>query len=283
MNKLKLFLFNSIKNLEKFLLVVGVFLIVMITLYWIQGAMNASWRWVNFFAPVLDSIVTTSNKIFTFKLYFGDSFLDLTNIKAIIFLLMLILAIYLLDILTGKIEEFCDDIYRTCKKVNEDLFNKQLAHKVSKEEKQLNRYMFYVQIRLKSQILANRFIKNINIEEQKQLVHKYILDRITVDAHTNYLDGVLYYMRDFNKVDGVVDVLKQIPNLSEFCDYLCCVQISEDITRLNRIIGIQSWGKITISADTLLRYNYNKCQRYKTSNVGIFQSNGTTIEIHEFV
>ena len=276
MHKFILKSFKILKDIEHLVMLVCLFLMMMMCLYWIQNLIHATWSWLGFITPVLDYVISFTSA------FSGDN-LFLQYFLPIVLFAVLIFFAKLLHKAVEVVEDLYDDAHCAYKKECEKQFNKQLADKVYQEEKELTKYMFYVQIRVKQRLLANKLIKTINVEEQKKIINKFITDRIAVSSSANYLDGFLYHMNDFNSVDSVIDILYKLSNISDVFDYFSCVQIGNDLVQMSKLIELQSWGKITMCADTLLRYNYNDTHRYKTISVGVFQNNTQTIEVHEFI
>ena len=276
MHKFVLQIFKILKDIEHLVILICLFLMMMMCLYWIQNLIHVTWSWLGFITPVLDSVISFTS-VFSGDNSFFEYFFPILFFSILIFLAKF------LHRGVEIAEDLYDDAYRAYKKEHEKQFNKQLVNKVYKEEKELTKYMFYVQVRVKQRLLANKLLKTIDLEGQKNLVNKFITDSISVSSSANYLNGFLYYMNDFNRVDSVIDILYKLRNISDIFDYVCCVQIGNDLVQMNKLIELQSWGKITMCADTLLRYNYNDTHRYKTNSAGVFQNNTQTIEVHEFI
>ena len=81
----------------------------------------------------------------------------------------------------------------------------------------------------------------------------------------------------------MLDLLFKIKNTEAPIHYLICMQAGENIQQLKKLASLQHWGKITIAADTLYRYNMMRDHEYETSSVGVFQNVDSTLEVHEFV
>ena len=122
---------------------------------------------------------------------------------------------------------------------------------------------------------------NINVEEQNNLMNKFIMEKLSVIPQS-YEGGFLYNFYDFDKIDTVLDVMFRVLKSSAPLDYSICVQVDNDILKLQKLMGLKYYGKVIMLAETSYRYRYNKTHRYKTSQVGLFQNGNNTIEVHEF-
>ena len=84
----------------------------------------------------------------------------------------------------------------------------------------------------------------------------------------------------------MLDVFSKLNQSKAPLDFLICLQIIESNTsvdELNTLIELKIMNKITTLANTAYRYKYNENQRYKTSQVGLFQKGENTFEVHEFI
>ena len=60
------------------------------------------------------------------------------------------------------------------------------------------------------------------------------------------------------------------------------VQAGNNIDQLAKIASFDLFGKMVFAADTLLRYRVNKNHKYQTCNIGIFNFEEHSLELHEF-
>jgi hypothetical protein len=98
-----------------------------------------------------------------------------------------------------------------------------------------------------------------------------------------YKDGFLYKFENFNKIDSMLDIIFRLKNSPAPLNYFVCIQLGDNTEQLDWLIGLESWNKILITADTLYRYMCNEEHRYITNSVGVFQKGDgeNTLEVHE--
>ena len=283
MHNLILWFFRQIKNIINFCILTISFFIIMIVFNWFEVLVDGTWNWLNFIRPLLNCILDFVNSIYSFSFdAFGTNF-DLKYINSTILLIIGIFILRLIHNIVDKIEDAYDDAHRAYKKASEKSFNRKLEAKVEKEEKQINKYMVLINTKIKKKF--NHEEINISIDMQNKLMNEY-LNKKTNKTHSIFNGGFLYYFDDFNHIDNVLDVLFKTIKSSSPLDYSICIQAYEDLdsgmANLKKLADLENFGKITFSADTLLRYKYNKSHRYGTQNVGVFQKEDSTIEVHEF-
>ena len=98
----------------------------------------------------------------------------------------------------------------------------------------------------------------------------------------NYDGGFLYQFNSFNEIDSVLDTLFKVIHSNAPLDYSICIQAGEDMRQLVKLMDLKNFGKITMAADTSYRYRFNASHRYATSQIGVFQFENRTLEVHEF-
>ena len=280
MHKIVKFIFETLINIEKALRIICVFFIMMISLYWIQNLIGASWWWMGFFAPVLDSILDFVNNIYSFSFDFWNKAIEIKYFNALILIVGIIFALKGLNILIEKAYDLYDDAHRIYKKNTENQFNNNLQDKIKNEEKKVNNYNVYIQTRISKRYL-NKSIP-FNLSEHNKQMNKFITEK-TNAVYTDNWQGFVYSFYNFEKIDDILDILFTILKTEAPVDFIMCIQIGDNNINLKKLIELQEWGKIIMSADTLCRYEYNNVKQYKTSCVGIFQRSSDTLEVHEFV
>ena len=77
-------------------------------------------------------------------------------------------------------------------------------------------------------------------------------------------------------------ILFKLINSNAPIEYAICVQVGDDSQKLNKLIDLKFFGKISMASDTAYRYKFNESHRYSTSQLGIYQYEGGTMEAHEF-
>ena len=164
------------------------------------------------------------------------------------------------------------------KKFVEKLFNIGLEAPIIKEEKRIKKYMLFVQTRVTKKHLLKT--KDIDAEKQDEFVQKFVSEKVGEEPLKMY-GGNLYYLNDFEKVDKVLDAIYSLKESSLPLEYLVCIQIEHDVKKIKKLVSLQEWNKVIISAETLYRYGYNKKREYKTTSLGVFQKDNSTIVVHE--
>lgn len=282
MHKLILWIFESLKNIEKFCRLILVFLIMILALYWIQNLIEAHWGWMDFFKPTLDNLLNFAGSIYSFKFDFWGKTFELNYFAAMIILLCLIFVLKAINIVLETLEDKYDDLHRSYKKSTEKAFNYGLEKKVELEEKQLLSYMVFVQTRI-----SKKYMHKTSGDEYVEL-NKKMNELIQSKTYVQPIEkwgGYIYFYENFEHVDKVIDVFQKLKDSESILDYAVCIQIENSLTKqkqLQQLANLQQFGKIILAADTLHRYKYNKTHRYQTSNVGIFQKTDGTLEVHEF-
>ena len=280
MHKFIEWIFASFLNIEKFLRVLCVFFIMLMSLYWIQNLIGASWWWMGFIAPFLDYILDLVNGIYSFSFDFSGKTIEIKYFNAVVLMVIFIFGLKGISICIEKLHEMYENAHFLYKKTNENVFNAKLHNDVKNEEKQTNNYQLYFNTRIPKRY-SNRIV-DINLTEENKKIQD-ILNKITKTFPVKKQNGFLYNLNDFEKIDTVLKTLFNIKESYEYIDFIICIQIGNDFRQLNKLINLEEWGKIIIAADTLCRYEFNDIKNFTTSNVGIFQRENNTLEVHEFV
>ena len=280
MHKFVQWIFASFINVEKFLRVLCLLLIMLISLYWVQNIIEASWWWMMPIAPLLDCILDFVNSIYSFSFeLFGKTF-DMKYFNAVILIVILISGLKFINIIVEKMHEMYEDAHLMYKKTHEKIFNNNLENAVRTEEKQINDYMVYIQTRVSKKHLNK--ITSVDINEETSKIIKFINEKTKTISMKNW-EGHLYLFKNIEHIDDVLEVLFRVLKSPAPIDYMICVQAGSDAQKLKQLVDLEEWGKIIMSADTLCRYEFNNVKMYKTTSVGIFQREENTLEVHEFV
>ena len=271
--------FNFLKSFLHLMKIIFAFCILMLLCYWVQNLTGADWAWLGFIKPFLDGLLEFTNNIYSVTFdFFGAKF----EFKYFSAVLILTVAIYLMNlfILLANIAEGAyKSAHFVAKKTQEAIFNKSLKDDIKRQEKKITKYSVLIKTKLKKKYAHAEL--NVNIDEQNQLMNKFITEKTSVKPMI--LDGgYLYNFLDFDKVDVVLDVLFKVMHSTAPIDYEICIQSGDDLEQLKKIGSLNHFGMVTMAADTAYRYRYNETHRYQTSQVGIFQNGDRTLEVHEF-
>ena len=128
---------------------------------------------------------------------------------------------------------------------------------------------------------------NIDLEEQKKIMLKFLVEK-TNNCPEKFDNGYLFTFDSFANIDEIFDIFMKLPESKAPLDYIICVQIigldnRKEMEQLKTLIELKSLNKITSLADTAFRYQYNEVCNYEAIQAGLFQHNGKSIELHEFV
>lgn len=280
MHKLILILFKKIRDLEKFLRLVIIFLIMLMALYWFQNLLGANWKLLGFIKPFLDWILDLSDSIYSLSFDFWGKTMELKYFVAVTIMFIAAMSLNIISFTLEFLENLYDDIHRKCQKANEEAFNYALQKAVDIPEKQQSKFMVYIQTKVVTR--HNVPIKGFDINEQNVLMNKFITSR-TNTIPTDIWEGYLYTFNNIENLDKILDVLYKIKHSEAPMSYLICIQVGNDMEQLKKLASLQYWDKIIIAADTLYRYNLNNLHNYETSNLGIFQKEDGTLEVHEII
>lgn len=283
MHKAILNLFGFLKNTAHFLKVVIVFCILMLLLYWIDNLANFNWTWLNFIKPVLDTFINIGASFSKASLKLFSANFELKYFIALLLFLVTYVLAHFIFIGLNYLEELYCDGRRFAKKVEEKIFNAKLEHSHTVEQKKINSFGIYVE-----PIIKNKFnvkTMNINLEEQALAMNKYLIGK-TGASPVKFENGYLYKFTPFDNIDDTLKAFFSLYNQEAPMDYIICVQVldneDEDIPYLKKLIELRLLNKIVAWSDTIYRYSFNDICQYETSQIGIYQVNGTAREAHEF-
>ena len=285
MHKLILKLFKFLKNSAYFIKIVAVFLILMLLLHWIDHLAGYSWNWLGFVDPLFTELLRLGAKITNHSF---NLFAARFEVKYFIALLILY-AFYGLGhfIELGFIA--LEDAYKAgrmfVRKIEENIFNKTLETQNTLEQSNIKRYQIYVGTSVKPKYAHKEY--NVNLEEQNQIMNKFLISK-TGACPQRYEKGFLYTFDAFSKIDGILDSFNKLLVSNAPIDYIICVQILDndpelEMQQIKALIGLEHLNKITTFSDTAYRYTFNSNQKYETSQLGIFQQEFGTKEVHQFI
>ena len=285
MNKLILKTFELLKHLSYFMKILVIFFLALHLLFWIQNLINGHFGWLQIFTPILKGFLSLGA-------YFSNNSLDLFG-SAFEYKYIIAVAIYLclyyffnfLITLLNHMEDKYNDAYRFVKKTNENIYNNSLKHKQEKEEKQINKYKVLILTNLKSKYSHPE--QGFNLDEQNRIMNKFVIDKTGVEPN-EYAGGFLYSFNNFSNIDSSLEIFFKLIKANSPLDFTICLQVVEGdelkcLEELKFLAGLKNAGKITMLSNTDYRYRFNKSHRYGTSQLGVFQKNNDTVELHEFI
>ena len=271
--------FDCLKSFWHFLKIVCVFCIIMLLLFWIQKLTHASWKWMEYFAPHLKTLLDVSDNICSLSFEFFGTIIELKYISAIIILLACYFGMNLVILLTNIIEAGYKSTHYICKKTQEIALNKELRDSIEREERSINKYVVTIHTKVKPNF-SHKGI-NVDLEQQNGMMVDFIKNKLGVKPMI-FEEGFMYNFDNYGRIDSVLEVLFKVMHGSTPIDYAICIQAGDNMPQLRKLISLKNFGKITMAADTSYRYRFNATHRYQTSQIGVFQNGDKTIEVHEF-
>ena len=271
--------FNFLRSFFHFLKIIIVFCIFMLLFYWIQDLINGDWGWLGFISPFFEFLLKISEKISSDSF---DLFGAIFEFKYFYALLILVASFFLMNLFTSFVD-FIEKIYisvcMVCKKTEEAIINKSLQDHVENQEKKIKKYSILIHTQLKKKYAHEEL--RIDINEQNKLMNKFLIEKFSIQPMI--LDGgYLYNFNDFDNIDNVLDVLFKVLKSNAPLNYAICIQVNNNLEQLKKLASLKQFRKITIAADTAYRYRFNETHRYQTGQIGLYQWNEKTIEVHEF-
>ena len=284
MNKFILEIFEFLKNILHLCKIITVFSILMLLMIWVQDLINQSWGWTDFIKPLIDMFVIAGAAISSKSITIFEATFEYKYLWALILFILLYVIFHFLMIALESLKETYGEGRKIVKKIQEDAFNKSLARQMTNEQEQIKKYQIFVSTSIKKKYSHKEC--NVNLDEQNRIMNKFLIEKTGINP-TNYQDGFIYSFNDFNHIDDVLENFFKLVNSDAPLDYIICVQIIskeklKEMEQLNELISLKFVNKITTLSDTVWRYRFNKSHKYSTSQLGLFQKNNNTFEVHQF-
>ena len=167
--------FGFLRSFVQFLKILTIFSIMMLLLYWIQNLTGDFWSWARFMNPILDLFLEIGKSIAPGSVMLFAAVFEFKFFVA----LLLFLVLYALAHFNLIIIDFLENGYESGKKIvrkfEENRLNDSLEKQNFSEQKKIKRYQIYVEARIKSKFGHREY--NINLEEQNQIMLKFLLDK----------------------------------------------------------------------------------------------------------
>ncbi len=284
MHKGVLNLFGFLKSTAQFIKIVIVFFILLHLLFWIQNLTGGEFGFLKPFIPVLSSFLYLGEIFSKESIKLFHAVFEFKYAIALFFYLVLYLTDHLIYRGLEIAEEVYNSGYKKAKAAEEKAFNKQLANDQSAEQKMLRRYNIYVSTSIKPKFSHRE--QKVNLEEQNMIMNKFLIEKTGISP-TPYEGGFLYSFGNFAAVDNNLQYFFKLLKSTAPLDYIICIQIlGKDLVKeekqLKELISLKFVNKVSACADTAYRYRFNSSHRYETSQLGLFQKEGETFEVHEF-
>lgn len=285
MHKQILKMFGFLRSFIQFIKVIIVFLVMMLSIYWMQDLSGSNWGWLCFISPVLDLLLDISANFISGSISIFNIIVEYKYLGAFGILLFFFFFSNFMIVISEKIEELYCDGRRAIKKIEEKNLNKSLEKQILAEQKKLKLYKVFVSASVKAKIAHREF--KVDMEEQNRIMLKFLMEK-TGCTPIKEENGFLFEFRYFDDIDKSLDAFAKLLQSKAPLDYIICVQVfGEDIEKereqLIKLRDLKILNKIVSFADTIYRYNFNNEKAYKTSMVGLFQKGEESFEVHEFI
>lgn len=284
MHKLMLKFFGFLKSLAQFLKIVSIFCILCLILYWIKDLTNLNWAWLGFISPLLDSFLAIGNYICDKSISFAGVIIEYKYCIAAILFLALYYVAQIMEFSFKASEELYNDGRRLVKKIQENAYNKNLEEKNTLEQTQIKKYQIYVAAYKKKR--PSHLEKNLDPEEDIRNMNKFLIEKTGVNP-VKYGEGFLYSFGDFSHIDDILPYFFKLIQSDAPLNYIICVQIlpkviKDEFEKMKKLIDLSIHNQITTLADTAWRYKFNETHKYNITQLGVYQKDNDTFEVHEF-
>ena len=285
MDKFFIKMFNFSRSCIQFFKILIVFTIMMLILYWIQNLTGDAWAWTAFINPILDLFLEIGAQIAPGSTTLFAAVFEYKFLAALVILILIYAFTNFLKFCVDKNEEIYFKMRKIIKKVEEDNLNKSLETQITNEQIKLKKYQVYVSTSVKKGIAHRDF--SINLDEQNKIMLKFLMEK-TMCNPTKKDDGYLFEFHNFEKIDSVLDSFNKLIQSEAPLDYIICVQvlgenIQKELKQMEVLKSLKILNKIVSFADTAYRYSFNRDKGYKVSQLGLFQKEDSTFEVHEYI
>lgn len=284
MHKIMLKFFGFLKSLAQFLKIVTIFCSLCLILYWIEDLAGFNWSWLGFISPLLNTFLEFGKMISDRSYNFFGAIFEYKYAIALILFFTLYYVINILQIGLDYLEDLYGDGRRLFRKIQEDIYNKNLEIKNNKEQAQIKNYQIFVAAYAKQK--ASHLTPDINLEEEIKNMNKYLIQKTGISP-IKYGEGFLYTFNDFSHIDNVLPSFFNLIHSKAPLDYIICVQIlpkelKGEFENMKKLINLNLSNQITTLSDTVWRYKHNETHKYRTIQLGLYKKNNDTFEVYEF-
>lgn len=270
-------IFDLLKNLVKFFEIVIIFFAMIMILYWIQNLIGVDWAFLRNFVPILDFLIFIANY------FIPDKFVQYQYVASLLLLGIFYFLNKRMYIFVGILENIYLDINDGVKKFQEKRFNNSLMKTQQKEQSFIKKYVVYVSTTVNNK---KTFGQQVSLDEQNKIMNKFLIEKTSVLPEV-FECGFLYKFNNFDSIDDIINIFYKLLQSNTPLDYLIVVHAYNsdfklEVENLKRLIALNIINKIYFSSETSYRYRFNKNKRYKISQIGIFQKDGSSIEVLYF-
>ena len=282
MNKLMLNLFKFIKNLIQFMKIITIFSILIFILYWVQNLIGSSWCWIGFMTPLLELYADVGYYISSTSITIFNATLEYKYLIALLLFIVTYGIMHLFYLGVCFLEDLYDSGRKILKNIEQNLMNKSFEKEILAEEKQIKYFMLYFETSLKE-----RGIYNTSLEEQNKTLIKYLVEKFGA-CPEKFEGGFIYKYLSFEQVDNYLEIFLKLPKSKAPLNYFTCLQIintksDDDSNKLKKLISLKIFNKVVALAETKYRYGFNTHKKFNVCSLGIYQKEGSTFEVFEFL
>lgn len=261
-----------------------IFTLLMFLFYWVQNLVNAKWVWLSFMQGLLDFLTDIGGSIVSGSFNIFGSICEYKYVATLVILGLIYLIAHLGYLAICHVEEIYCSGRKMVRKIEENIFNKQMEIQNTLEAKKITQYQIYLATEIKPELM-NRNSK-IDINEQNQILLKHLIKQ-TNQCPEKYQDGHLFTFSNFDTIDEILNIFIKLHQSQAPLNYFICVQIisnnrKNDIKQLDTLIKLRNPNKIITLSDTVYRYQFNKMQNFTTIQTGVFQNENDSYEVHYF-
>lgn len=285
MDKIATKIFALSRSGIHFLKMFIIFLIMMLILYWIQNLLGWFWNWTEFLNPFFNLLLDIGEKIAPGSMYLFEALFEYKYFVAIALLIIFYFFANFLIFITDQLEICYFNTALVIRKHEEKNLNKMLENETKEEQVKLKKYKIYVLTSIKKATAHREY--NVNLEEQNRIMLKFLIEK-TNCSPSKKDEGFLFEFNDFERIDTILDSFNKLIQSKAPLDYIICLQVfgedaSKELNQMEVLKNLKILNKIVSFADTAYRYSFNRDKGYTVSQLGLFQKEGTTFEVHEYI
>lgn len=285
MHKLILKTFGFMKHFVYFLKILTMFYLMLHLFYWIQNLISGQFGWLKPFLPVLKLFVSAGELVSDNGTELLGAVFEYKYFFALLFYIGLYFIFNFIIMVLHGMEDKYDDVHRFVKKSQENSCNKDL--RVAQENIERSIFKFKVAVFTEIKKKYSHEELGIDLKEQNIIMNKFLIDKTGV-VPVEFDGGFLYSFDNFFNVDSILDVFFKLIKSNSPLQFAICIQVldnSEEIClkELHLLAELKHFNKITMLSNTAYRYKFNNGHKYGTSQMGLFQKDNDTIEVHEYI
>ena len=285
MHKLILKTFGFMKQFVYFFKILTMFYIILHLFYWIQNLISGQFVWLKPFLPILKLFVSAGELVSEGGTELLGAVFEYKYFFALLFYIGFYFIFSFIIIMLHNLEDKYDDVHRFVKKTQENSCNRNLRIAQENTERSIFKFKIAVFTEIKKKYSHEEL--GINLQEQNVIMNKFLIDKTGV-VPVEFSDGFLYSFDNFFKVDSILDVFFKLIKSNSPLQFAICIQVQDGneekcLNELKLLSELKHFNKITMLSNTAYRYKFNNGHKYGTSQMGLFQKDNDSIEVHEYI